>query len=758
MINRSTFISKLTLAVAVGALLATITQATARDWPSWRGPAHNGAAYETAAVKSWTEDGENMLWKTPVGGRTTPVLLDGRLFMIVPTGSDKTLGEAVVCLDAKTGKEVWRHEFNVFLTTIVEQRVGWTAVVSDPETKNIYAHGTGGLLMCLSFDGELRWEISLTEMFNRVSGYGGRLHTPIVDEDKVIISFVSSNWGNHGPPGHRYLAVDKNNGQVIWWSKPGGKHLDTTYSVPVVSVINGVRQLIAANADGCVYGMKVRTGEMIWKYQLSKRGLNTSVIADGNLVYVTHGEENFTTTAMGAVLCIDASDTGDITETGTKWRVDGLTAGYVSPALANGRLYVVDNAATMHCFDAKTGAKNWEHECGRVGKGSPVVTSDGVIYIATVNGRFVILQDEGDACKTLHEKEFDLVDKFVVELYGSPVVADGKVYFQTRYNTYCLGKAVTTIAQVPVPKLADEAGASNTDVGSMLVVPADVTLDPNGQAQFQLRYFTANAQPIQFSNPPEFKATVKGVSGKFNDADMSFTADDANAYSAGVIEFESQGQKATARVRVCQRLPISVNFDEFGEERNPSGWAGLGIKTQLTDLDGEKVLHKVASKKFPSVPFMRMRSYSNPPIDLPKGYTVQCDMMGQKRPRGRKVLPDMGLINTRYTIKLMGQLDKLRIESWSPIPRIRQDVDWKMEPGTWYRVKLRVEQQGKEAWVRGKVWPRDQEEPADWQVEMRDPRPNTEGSPGLYAYSNGTKHTKDGPPIYFDNYRVFANE
>jgi len=73
-------------------------------------------------------------------------------------------------------------------------------------------------------------------------------------------------------------------------------------------------------------------------------------------------------------------------------------------------------------------------------------------------------------------------------------------------------------------------------------------------------------------------------------------------------------------------------------------------------------------------------------------------------------------------------------------------------------VKLRVEQQGKEAWVRGKVWPRDQEEPTGWQIEMRDPRPNTEGSPGLYAYSNGTKHTKDGPPIYFDNYRVFENE
>ena len=41
---------------------------------------------------------------------------------------------------------------------------------------------------------------------------------------------------------------------------------------------------------------------------------------------------------------------------------------------------------------------------------------------------------------------------------------------------------------------------------------------------------------------------------------------------------------------------------------------------------------------------------------------------------------------------------------------------------------------------------------------MIDPCPNTEGSPGLYAYSHGTKSNKDGPPIYFDNYRVYDND
>ena len=146
--------------------------------------------------------------------------------------------------------------------------------------------------------------------------------------------------------------------------------------MPAVAVIGGKRILIAAAADGWVYGMLARTGEKLWSYKLSKRGLNTSIVVEGNYAYVSHSEEKYTTTQMGAVLCIDASKTGDITEDGAVWRHDDLTVGYAAPALANGRLYVVNNAATMICFDAKTGKKFWEYDMGRVGKSSPTVTAD----------------------------------------------------------------------------------------------------------------------------------------------------------------------------------------------------------------------------------------------------------------------------------------------------------------------------------------------------------------------------------------------
>ena len=777
-------------------LLATAgATARAADWPAWRGPAHNGMAYEKAAVRSWTLDGANTLWKSPIGGRTTPIIIDGRLFFIAPAGEGETLGEQVVCLDAATGEPIWQHRFNVFLTDTVEQRVGWTAVVADPETKYIYAHGTGGQFFCFDFDGNIIWEKSLTELYNRVTGYGGRVHTPIVDEDKVIISFVSTNWGNHAPPSHRYLAMDKRTGEVVWWARPGGPPADTTYAVPVVTVVNGVRLLVAAAADGWVYGMKVRTGETVWSFKLSKRGINASVVADGNRVYVTHSEENYTTLEMGSVICIDAGRTGDITESGTLWRVDGVTAGYASPALAGDRLYIVDNAATLHCFDAHTGAKHWSHECGRIGRGSPTVTADGVIYVPETNGRFTILKDEGDAARELSVVEFPPVGKFVDEIFGSPIVLDGRLYLQTRYGTYCIGAKSPDVQRVPVPALAEEAAPLPDRPATLLVVPGEITVEPGEEVRFTTRLFDQNGQPLTMQQAAEAlkRFTVKpGEKGPPIDedesADVKRTTDDAGnqtwtapvrvryaalsvpgefngdtltvdenaTFTGGMIRAHLGGLTADARVRICPPPPVEVTFDDMKGLKNPSGWVGAGAKTQLTDLDGNIVFEKLAPRTHPSAPFMRMEVYTHPPLST--GYTVQCDLMGRPRAKGRKVRPDMGLINARYVMRMMGQENLLRLETWSPIPRLRVDVPWEWKTDVWYTAKMTVELVGDRARVRAKVWPRDEEEPSEWRIEMFDPTPHFEGSPGLYAYSNGTKTSKDGPPIYFDNYRVFFNQ
>ena len=60
--------------------------------------------------------------------------------------------------------------------------------------------------------------------------------------------------------------------------------------------------------------------------------------------------------------------------------------------------------------------------------------------------------------------------------------------------------------------------------------------------------------------------------------------------------------------------------------------------------------------------------------------------------------------------------------------------------------------------IKGKAWPRDQQEPADWTVELHDANPNTEGSATLYGYVTGNFNNVPGTEIYFDNVRITPNQ
>lgn len=742
----------------------TMTAATAEDWPAWRGPSQNGAAACAAPATRFKPDGDNVLWHNDWGGRNTPIVWDGRVFFSCPADVDtpKTR-ERVVCLDADTGELIWEHRFNVFLTDIVENRVGWSAVAVDSETGNVYCHGTGGELFCWNRDGKELWKVSLTEQLGRISGYGGRLMTPLIDEDRVVISFLSSNWGSHARGLHRYYAFDKDSGEVVWISETTAAPLDTTYATPAVGVIAGKRMLVAPAADGCVYGMLARTGQIVWKCQLSKRGLNTSAIINGDRAYVTHSEENYTTTRMGAVVCLDATRNGDVTEDGVIWRIDGVTAGYCSPALANGRLYVITNDADLIAYRADSGEEIWRQNIGRVGKGSPVVTRDGVIYVGEQNGVFQILKDVDDHCETLFRHTFQRDDDLVDEMFGSPAVCNGRVYFMTRYNTFCLGSA-EPVASESTNALQPEEVVNSPKTAHLQITPAEITVHAGDTVSYGVKAFNADGQQALIMTREMPTWGTNGIPGEWN-AEGNFTVGPVDGYAIGSILVRWQGVEATARIRVIPKLPIQLTFDDMAVSALKPIWPFSGLRLRVADLDGQHALEKVADKKRPSPPFMRLRTYISDP--LPTGYTIQADMMsGVRETRRFNYQPDMGLINARYRLTLQGANSKaeektfLRIESWGPVPRLQEDMDFGWEPGTWYTVKFEVEllNDSEQAICRGKVWPRDAAEPDAWTMEVIDPCPNLEGSPGLYAYSTGTIATKDGPPTFFDNVRVYRED
>src|SRR5439155_7700799 len=216
-------------------------------------------------------------------------------------------GERVVCLDESDGKPVWEYRVNVFHTDIVSSRLGWIPLTADPATGNVYAHTTGGLLLCLNKDGKPVWQRSLTEEFGRITGYGGRIPAPIFDSGLVIVPVVSSNWGEFARSGTRFVALKGDTGEVVWWHDAGNPVKDTFCSNPVVAVINGQRLVICGGADGYLHALKVRTGEKVWSYPFCAGAANGSPIVDGTLVYCNHGDENPEGRSYGRIICVDAA-------------------------------------------------------------------------------------------------------------------------------------------------------------------------------------------------------------------------------------------------------------------------------------------------------------------------------------------------------------------------------------------------------------------------------------------------------------------
>ncbi len=708
----------------LGLLLAASSVYPA-DWPSWRGPAQNGVSGETGLVESWSS-----IWRTEFTGRSTPIVLGGRVFVIGRRGEGIAQEGVVAAFDAQDGTLLWERAYNVFHTTIPFNRVGWASLAGDPETSYVYAHTVSGLFFCFDRDGKVVWSRSLTEEFGRISGYGGRIHTPVVDEDLVIISYLSSNWGRHTPGRHRYFAFDKRSGEVVWLATPGGRPLDTTYSVPVVATINGVRLLIGGNADGSIYALKIRTGETVWGFKLSRRGINSSVVVADDKVYAAHSEENLDNTALGRIVCIDATGQGDVTGTHEVWRYDGVFAGYTSPIVHDSRLYIIDNSANIHALDAETGQVHWVHNIGTVGKGSPVL-ADGRLYAPEVNGRFAIVAPGRTAAKTLDLAEITMPDGRPAELFGSPAVAYGRIYLSTEAGIYCFGdpeaqfQAVATAANYPREQAPP--GATPTH---LQIIPAEVVAQPRARVSFRARAFDAHGRLI---GPVAAEWSLTDSVGQLDDNVLIL----ADAPGGCMVVAQAGGLAAEARIAVLPSPTYSEDFEGFAADAAPA-WIGTGSKFKVREMEGNKILVKPPAARG----LHRANTYFGAP-DM-AGYTIQADLLGTKK---RRAVPDMGLIAHRYTLDMMGYHQQLQIRTWAAELRMAKTVPFAWEPSVWYTMKMQVEIEGDMAYIRGKVWPRDEPEPAKWSIQAVDPLPNHSGSPGIYGYSPAE--------IYYDNLKVW---
>ena len=704
-------------------LLRSISEAS--DWTHWRGPMQTGASPETGLVSTWSLEGENLIWRHEFIGRSTPIIVNGRVYVIGRTGKDVTEQEHIACFDAETGDLIWEKKFNVWHSTITFNRLGWASLGADGETGNIYAHLVSGLLICFDADGYVQWQRSLTEEFNRFSGYGGRLHTPVVDGDLVIISMGNRGWAGK-PPSHRYVAFNKHTGEAVWMARPGGGgQVDlTVYSTPVVTTIDGQRVLVAGNGNGGIFAFKVATGEKVWGFQFSKRGINTSPVVADNRVFVTHSEENVDNTALGRVTCLDARTGKEI------WRQDGMTAGYASPAVHAGRVYVIDNSANVHCLDAETGKQYWEQNIGTVGKGSPT-WADGKLYVTEVNGGFQILKTNPMGAEVLDKKKIAMSDGRPAEIYGSVAVAYRRIFFATESGLFCLGDKNARFEVTPSSYAKHESAPPDAKPASILSIPAEATIQQGEVLPLRAEAYDEKGRLV---GNADVEWSLNGIAGEIkNNQFVPSRAGQGGWLTAKLGELTRQ-----TWVRVVPAVPWSEDFENIEVGKNPMHWVWGGRGFAVEEKDGNKVLAKP--------PAARGLDRSNLYVAPHKlsGYTIQADLMGTQNKRRR---PDMGLIAHRYILDLQGIHQRLEVRSWSSDLRMAKRTDFHWDMGVWYTMKMRVDIEGGKAIVRGKVWERGHPEPDAWSIEVEDPLPIEEGSPALYGYSPAT--------IYYDNVKVW---
>ena len=194
--------------------------------------------------------------------------------------------EICVALDAKSGKEIWRTALD---STDYESGGGNAGAAgnkggdgprSTPSSdgKNVYVYDAHMNLYCLDAKtGKEVWKHDIAGEFSGRNIKWKNATSPYVDGKAVHIS--------GGGAGQSFLAFDKNSGALLW--KSGDDTM--THATPALTKLNGQDQLIYFMQSGLV-SLNPTTGSELWRTDFDFRTSSAaSPVVSGNLVYCSAG-------------------------------------------------------------------------------------------------------------------------------------------------------------------------------------------------------------------------------------------------------------------------------------------------------------------------------------------------------------------------------------------------------------------------------------------------------------------------------------
>lgn len=736
-----------------------VASASADDWPRWRGPNQNGTSEETALPETVSLIAPHLAWSIPLSGRGTPVIHDGRIFALGYEGTGPDLQEVLVCLDEATGALQWKAAANDFVSDVIYTRYAIGAPTVDPETGNVYWTTHAGLFSCYSREGRLLWQHSMMDEFGRLTYPNGRTGAPVVDADLVIVRGMTSGWGKDGPARDRFHAFDKNTGQLIWASSPCGPPKDNPYSHPVLEWRGGRRLMYTGTAGGHVVCVDVRTGDPVWRMPITVGGVCASPVLHGNTLIAVHGTENLDSSEGGRMLAIrlgaapEAGRPGpaEIGPSHELWR-NGLCSFSSSPVLVGNRVYITDYTGELACVNADTGAVLWTKKLAASQIHASPVWGDGKLYVPMASGAFYIIRPSDAGPEELARVQLE------GECLGQPAIANGRVYVHTTERLYCFQRpGGARDPRAPVTPSTLRATPIQPPPGSparLQIVPAEIILVPGESASFTARILDANGALIE-SGPAEIKWTLNPRFDAAAGPGGQLVAPASAKPGAAELEGEYRGLKAVVRARIVPRIALSEDFESTNLSQSREGttfdhyafppphWLGGRLKWEVVEKDGGKVLAQTLDNAI----FQRTMTTIGHPES--RNYTMQVDIMSDGN---RRMMSSAGVVNQRYLILLKGNHQEIEISS--NMERIKESVPFRWQPGAWYRLKTRVDNQSDgSAVVRAKAWPRDETEPAEWSIEVVHRKGHPRGAPAIYGFVPQSRFH-----VYLDNITVTPND
>lgn len=395
----------LLVAVAVGAALAPDSRGG--DWPQFRGPNRDGKATDFKAPKKWPE-ALAQKWKVTVGdGVATPALVGDKLYVF----SREAGAEVTRCLNADTGKEVWKDKYDTEFKGKGDQ--GYQGPRASPVVAGnmVVTFGVNGTLSGLkAATGEKVWRIE--------TGNVPRFHTsssPLVEGKFVVVQVGTENTGG-------VTAYDLATGDVKWqWTDEAA-----SYASPVLMTL-GTTKVVVAETDRSIVAIGLETGKTVWKtpFPLAAKGppnYNASTpVLDGTKVL-------FSGIARGTK-AVQVEKKGDAYSAKDLWTNKDSSAHYGTPVIKNGHMYLLTANDNLVCVNVATGKTAWTQSVtGRRGYGNVVDAGPVLLAQTAAAGAKLLVVDAS-------EKEYTELAAYKVsdtEVYAYPIATGNRIYIKDK--------------------------------------------------------------------------------------------------------------------------------------------------------------------------------------------------------------------------------------------------------------------------------------------------------------------------------------